>query len=505
MNFELTSHKIDNISSDALLLFVFESADKNGTITYFEDFKKLDTDLNSQISKICELDKYKAKTGDILTIITSKQTLYSRIVLIGLGKKSNFTADVLRRAAGKFTQNFKNKIDSASLSIPDDFKKLFDLKTIIHAFTEGFMLGKYEFAKYKKTENERDFASVIISYSGEGDKKVMESAIKEAKLYSKAAVLARDLVNEQAAIATPEYLANIALDIAKKNPNHIICKIMDIEQVRKMGMGAFFSIAKAAHSKIPPKFIHLEYIPENKKSKKKIALVGKGITFDSGGINVKTGSSMIDMKMDMAGAAAVLGVFSVISEIAPDHDVLGLIAATPNLISADSTLPGDVAKALNGKTIEILDTDAEGRVTLADSLSYAVQKGATEIVDLATLTGAVMVALGPDISALFSNNADLARKLKSSAFEAGEKIWELPLVEEYKKMNKSDIADICNIPNTRYGGTITAALFLEEFVSDVPWAHLDIAGSAFQSKASDISPKGATGFGVRMLLNYLRK
>lgn len=504
MNFEITSKKIDSISSDALIIFTFENTDKKGSVKFFDDFTKLDSQITDQISKTCELEKFKAKQGDFLTIIPSKQVLFSRIVLIGLGKQNEFKIDNLRRAVGKFTQNFKNKIDSASLNLSDQFNKFSDLKTVIHALAEGFMLGKYEFAKYKKTENERNFASVIISYTGSTDTKLVASSINEAKLYSEATILARDLVNEQAAIATPEFLANIAKDIARKNPSSLKCKIMDLKEIEEMGMGAFLSIAKAAKNKIPPKFIHLEYIPEGKKAKKKIALVGKGITFDTGGINVKTGSSMLDMKMDMAGAAAVLGVFSVISDIKPDYRVFGLIAATPNLISASSTLPGDVAKALNGKTIEILDTDAEGRVTLADSLSYAVKQGADEIVDLATLTGAVMVALGTDISALFSNNSDLAKKLKSSAFDAGEKIWELPLEDEYKKMNKSDVADICNIPSSRYGGTITAALFLQEFVSDVPWAHLDIAGSAFLSKASDISPKGATGFGVRMLLNYLK-
>ena len=211
----------------------------------------------------------------------------------------------------------------------------------------------------------------------------------------------------------------------------------------------------------------------------------------------------MDMKMDMSGAAIVLAVFSVISKIKPDFPVIGLIAATPNLISGTSLVPGDVVKALNGKTIEILDTDAEGRVTMADSLSYAVKQGATEILDFATLTGACMVALGDDITGLFSNNRDLAERVKKAAFDAGEKMWELPLEKQYKEMNKSEVADISNIPNSRYGGAITAALFLEEFVDGKPWVHMDIAGPAFASKHNDFGPKGGTGHGVRTVLNLL--
>jgi leucyl aminopeptidase len=205
----------------------------------------------------------------------------------------------------------------------------------------------------------------------------------------------------------------------------------------------------------------------------------------------------------MSGAAIVLAVFSVITSIKPDFPVIGLIAATPNLISGKSLLPGDVVKAMNGKTIEILNTDAEGRVTLADSLSYAVKQGAARIIDFATLTGAVMGALGTEITGLFTNNRQLAEDIKKAALDAGEKVWELPLEKEYKELNKSDVADIANIPSARYGGAITAALFLEEFVDGKPWAHLDIAGSAFASKPGDLWPKGGTGHGVRTVLNLL--
>jgi leucyl aminopeptidase len=307
-------------------------------------------------------------------------------------------------------------------------------------------------------------------------------------------------VNEQAAVATPTFLAQVGRDIAKSSPD-ITLQVIDKAEAKKLGMEAFLGIARAADT--PPKFIFLSYTPRGKKATRKLALVGKGITFDSGGMNVKPGDHMSDMKMDMSGAAAVLGVFSVIAKLKPAFPVIGLIAATPNLISGSSIVPGDVVRAMNGKTIEILNTDAEGRVTMADSLSFAVREGATEIIDFATLTGACVVALGEEIAGLFSTNQELTEKVKAAAFDAGEKVWEMPMERDYKKQNKSEIADIANIPNTRYGGAITAGLFLSEFVGDTPFVHLDIAGPAFTHKGTDVSPKGGTGFGVRTILNLL--
>lgn len=501
MSFELSNKSLNSISSDAALVFAFQKGEKD--YLPLEDFIEMDNLLDGQIKKICDLEKFTGQKGEAITVIPNKEILPSRVVVIGLGAKEDFVADQLRRAIGLVTKKLHKKIDSLSLTIPQALTKENELATLTSAIAEGFILASYTFNKYKgEKEKGREFASVILSVNKD-DKKVIHDAIQKAELYANATMLARDLVNEQAAFATPTHLANLAQDIAKKSPKLVTCKVIEKAEAEKMGMEAFLSIAKAADT--PPKFIYLEYKPEKVKSKRKLALVGKGITFDSGGINVKPGDHMNDMKMDMAGAATVLGVFSVIADIKPAFPVMGLIAATPNLISGKGTVPGDVAKAMNGKTIEILNTDAEGRVTMADSLSYAVKQGATEIIDFATLTGAAMVALGTDIGALFSNNQDFATKIKAAAFDAGEKVWELPLEKEYKELNKSDVADIANIPNTRYAGTITAALFLEAFVGNTIWAHIDIAGPAFLNKPSDISSKGGTGFGVRTTLNILRE
>jgi len=500
MTFEFSANSLNRISADALIVFAFQN--EKGKVQKYQplvDFSTLDKELKGVIGKSAEASKFAAKRGELLNIFPQTGVLASWIVVVGLGKKSEFIADDLRRAMGSLSAKMKKKVDSIALALPTESEMSFSASMIAQLVGEGLVLGSYEFNKYqaKEEKGERKLSTIIIS---KANAKGVKEGIEKANLYSQATILARDLVNEQSSVATPTFLANLALSIAKKDKN-ITCKVYDKAEAEKLGMGAFLGIAKA--SATPPKFIHLEYTPEKVKNKEKLAIVGKGITFDSGGINVKTGSGMKDMKMDMSGAAIVLAVFSVISAIKPDFSVIGLIAATPNLISGTSLVPGDVVRAMNGKTIEILDTDAEGRVTMADSLSYAVKEKALRIIDFATLTGACMVALGNDITGLFSNNRALAEAVKKAGFEAGEKMWELPLEKEYKDMNKSEVAEIANIPNSRYGGAITAALFLQEFVDGKPWVHMDIAGPAFASKATDLGPKGGTGHGVRTVLNLL--
>jgi leucyl aminopeptidase len=501
MQFEYSVNSLDKISADAILVFAFQNDKENAQkINPLSSLKHTDAVLNGSISKVLEIAKFTGKRGESFSFFPEDGTfLAKRVIVLGLGKKSEFIANDLRRAVGSVASKMKKKITSIALELPSEDETSLSSFLAAQMVGEGMLLGSYEFSKYKtKEKNEKEFSAIIIS--GKISVEVKQG-IEKARLYSDATVLARDLVNEQSAIATPTYLADLAVSIAKKDSKHIKCRIFNKEEAKKRGMEAFLGIARAAGTE--PKFIFLEYTPDKISSKEKLAIVGKGITFDSGGINVKVGDHMQDMKMDMAGAAIVLSVFSVISEVKPQFPVIGVIAATPNLISGTSLVPGDVVKAMNGKTIEILDTDAEGRVTLADSLSFAVKEGATKILDFATLTGACMVALGNDITGLFSNNNDLTQEIKKASFEAGEKMWELPLEKEYKEMNKSDVADISNIPNSRYAGAITAALFLEEFVANKPWAHMDIAGPAFVSKSTDISPKGGTGHGVRTVLNLL--
>jgi leucyl aminopeptidase len=267
-----------------------------------------------------------------------------------------------------------------------------------------------------------------------------------------------------------------------------------------MGMGAFLGVA--AGSLQPPQFIHLTYTPSG-KARRRVAVIGKGITFDAGGLDLKTADGMLRMKDDMSGAAAVLATMRALPALAPPVEVHGLIAATENMPSGSAFRPGDILKAMNGTTIEIGNTDAEGRLTLADAIAYANARiEPDEIVDLATLTGACVVALGPLCSGLLANNQALSDRLRAAADQAGERIWPLPLIEEYRDHLKSDVADLNNV-GPRGGGAITAGLFLKEFAGDTPWAHLDIAGPAFTEKDLPLAPKGATGVAVRTLLAYL--
>lgn len=497
MTFETTTNSLDKISSDVVVVFAFEGKNE---LLGSDAFIKFDKKLKGALVEAAKAEKFIGKKNTNMMIRFPSSMLSSKVVVVGLGKKSEVKEQDLRKVFAKISKSFAKKIDSLALSLLSSSEFKSSPKQQAYIIAEGLLLGSYSFAQYKKKDkSDRDFNTIIFS-SEKAIEKDIKSGIKKAETYYNATKVARDLVNEQAAVATPTYLANLALAFPKKD-KRITCRVYDKKEVEKMGMEAFLGVARASDT--PPKFIVLHYKPI-KPSKKKLAIVGKGITFDSGGINIKPENSMVTMKCDMSGAAAVLGVFSVISDISPSIEVLGIIAATPNLISGTSLVPGDVVRAMNGKTIEVLNTDAEGRVTMADSLSYAVKENATEIIDLATLTGACVVALGDDIAGLMTNNKELARKVLESSERVGEDVWELPLPREYKDLNKSEVADIANIPKTRWGGAITAGLFLEEFVDNKPWVHLDIAGPAFAEGEFALGPKGGTGFGVRLLLNLLQ-
>jgi leucyl aminopeptidase len=309
--------------------------------------------------------------------------------------------------------------------------------------------------------------------------------------------LARDLINEPASVSTPTYLADHAAKILRSDG--IRGEIWGPAKIKAAKMAGLLAVARGSIEE--PRFIKLIYTPTG-KPKKKIALVGKGITFDSGGLSLKPPKSMETMKHDMSGGAAVLGVMSVISHLKPQVHVTGYVPATENLPSGTAQKPGDIIRYKNGKTVEVLNTDAEGRLILADALIQAVNDIPDVIIDLATLTGACVVALGSQIAGLFSNSQELSETLIRCGKEAGEQLWPLPLVREYKDDIKSTVADIKNTGSGN-AGAIAAALFLQEFVGEVPWAHLDIAGPAFSEKDSSYVPKGGTGFGVRTLARYL--
>ena len=422
---------------------------------------------------------FEGKAGQIFVIHTQKEYPAEQILAIGLGQENQMDNNVIRTNVAKAV---KKCIDLKAKSIAFDFTTdySFGIPAVI-----GTSLANYHFDKYK-TKKEHRISEVYLSN--------VSNDIEGAKIVAEAIKFTRNLANEPAAFATPTKLAEIAQGI-----DGVKTVIYDESKIREMGMGAFAAVAQGSVQ--PPKFIHMKYSPANPK--KKIAIIGKGLCFDSGGLDIKPASSMLTMRDDMSGAACILGVMRAISKIKPDVEVHGIIAACENMPSGSSYKPGDILTAKNGKTIEVDNTDAEGRLTLADALCYACELGVDEVIDLATLTGACVVALGTAAAGIMGNNEEFVHDLIKTGSYVGEKYWELPMWQEYRDNMNSDVADMKNT-GTRNGGASAAGMFLKEFVTDdVKWAHIDIAGTAFLEKPEKEFCKGATGAGVRTLLSYI--
>lgn len=424
-------------------------------------------------------DKFEGKFGETYLLPTYGQEVYRKVLVLGLGKKEEFNPNKMREASAKAIKKAM-QIEAKTVAFSLDGIE-FDYS---EQFTMGALIADYSFDKYKSEKKDKKVKEVYVQAN--------EAMVRKAEKIAAAMSFARNLANEPAQFATPSELAAIACDLGLET------KIYDREECEHMGMGAFLAVAKGSAQE--PKFIHMKYSVENPK--KRIAIIGKGITFDSGGLDIKPPSSMLTMKDDMSAAACVLGVMSVIKEFNPQVEVHGIIAACENMPGCSAYKPGDILTAKNGKTIEIDNTDAEGRLTLADALCYACELGVDEVVDLATLTGACMVALGTAAAGIMGNDDEFVSKLIDTAQRSGERYWKLPLWDDYFESLKSDIADMKNT-GSRWGGASTAGCFLQKFVKDVKWAHIDIAGTAFLEKPQREFIKGATGAGVRTLLNYI--
>ncbi|MBU6451465.1 MAG: leucyl aminopeptidase [Cyanobacteria bacterium REEB67] len=376
---------------------------------------------------------------------------------------------------------------------------------IVEAIVEAFIMASFSFEKYKsmkeagkkaRLENIAELSDINL-YFVNCDKAAFEKAVNKAIAVGRAVNMSRELIAEPPAFMTPSRLAVEARRIAKDHDLSV--KIFDEVQIAKLAMGSFLGVARGA--KEPPRFIVLKYTAP--KAKKTVAIVGKGVTFDSGGLSLKTAGGMEHMKYDMSGAAIVLGVMDVIGKLKPKVSVLCVVPATENMPGSAALHPGDVLIAMNGKTIEVNNTDAEGRLILADALTYACQQGADELIDIATLTGAVVSALGRAAAGIMGNNQDLIDNLKAAGLPSGEKYWQLPMFDEYKEALKSDVADLKNAGSRGEAGSSCAAMFLQEFVEEKPWAHMDIAGVAWTERERDELNKGGTAFGIRTLCSYL--
>jgi len=434
------------------------------------------------------LREFHGKQNEILLVPGPEGIMPERILLVGLGKKDEVSTEKIRQVGGKAFVYLRDmglkKVALSSIVISS-----LNLSPI--SFIEGSLLGLYTFGKYKKIDNKAIKSITILSKPS----RELKGELGWTETVTSAVYFARDLINTPSNDMTPTILAKTALSLRKKN---LSVKVLERRDVEKLGMGAYLSVAKG--SKEPPKFIVLEYKGGKGKS---LVLIGKSITFDSGGISLKPAEGMEKMKYDMAGGAAVLGVFKTVSESKLPVNLIGILPATENLPGGSATKPGDIVRAINGKTIEIVNTDAEGRLILADAIGYAKRFKPEAIIDIATLTGACSIALGNETIAMMGNYRELMDKIKKSADNTYERVWEMPLFDEYKEYLKSDIADIKNTGG-KTGSLVTAAYFLYEFAGKTPWVHLDIAGTAWVDKDKPYIPKGASGIGVRLIMDLIK-
>ncbi len=423
-----------------------------------------------------------------------------RVMLIGAGEEKKLTLHKLRVLAAKAARKLdKGGAQDISLFLTELTVRGASLSDKVQAITEGMLLGLYRFDKYQhgKAENKRKLRSVTIMLASRRDLDEAEAAVARARAIANGVNFARDLANEPGNVCTPEFLGQQAASLSHPK---LHVTVMDKKAIEKTGLNALLAVNQGSSKE--PRFIVLEYNGGN-ANEAPVALVGKGLTFDAGGISLKPGPLMEEMKFDMCGSAAVLGIFKAVTDMSLPVNVLGVIPSTENLLGASAYKPGDIITGYKKDiSIEIQNTDAEGRIILSDALAYAAEQNPTEMIDFATLTGACVIALGAHASGLMGTGKNLKKALKISGDATYDRVWELPMHEEYQEQIKSDIADIRNIGG-REAGTITAACFLSRFVGDIPWAHLDIAGTAWNMKGSDISAKGATGTGVRLVVDYL--
>jgi leucyl aminopeptidase len=429
------------------------------------------------------------KVGEVKIVVGKKGSI---AIVYGLGEKSKVDSEILRKAGGAISKTcIKNKIESFSFLLPIDIKDKYMHQSVI----EGLVLGSYQFNELKTTEKNNFKIKSATIYG------LSKNIVNKGNKIAQGVCFARDLDNRPGNIATPSHLADNAKEIGKKSD--IKVTIFDRDKFTKMGMGALAGVASG--TEVPPKFIIMEYMGGAKKQKPKI-LVGKGLTFDSGGISIKPSSKMDEMKYDMCGSGVVLGVMKIIQTLKPKINIIGVIPSTENMSGDKAYRPGDVLTAYNGKTIEVLNTDAEGRLILADALSYVSKHYNPEyILDFATLTGAVVVALGHVATGIMGTDKKLINKIKDSALTTNEKVWEFPLWDEYLDQVKSNIADVKNVGAPMQAGTIAGGAFLKSFVKDeIPWCHFDIAGTAWGDKSLSYQNKGtATGEVIRLVVDLL--
>jgi leucyl aminopeptidase len=467
-----------------------------GETRLLPDTARVDRALGGLLGRALAEERFDAKVGETTHLHAEGRLGAKRVLVVGMGAPREGTAESVRRAASAAVRRAR-ELGARTVAMGLIGGRLPAARRA-QAIGEGVRLGLYTFDRYKAKKEEDRAVETVTVIAERADQAAAREGLRVAELTAEATTFARDLINEPANSVTATVLAREAEAIARAGGLRV--KVFDRAACERMGMEAFLGVNRGSQE--PPRFIHLTYTPRG-RARRRIALIGKGITFDSGGLDLKTAEGMAWMKGDMSGAAAVLGVMRVLPRLRPPVEVHGLVAATDNMPSGSAIKPGDILRAMNGKTIEVNNTDAEGRLTLADALGYARKEvKPDEIVDIATLTGACSIALGSLCAGAMSNDTRLQARVVRAGEEAGERVWPLPLIEEYREGLRSEVADMKNT-GPRPGGAITAGLFLKEFAGETPWVHLDIAGAAFTERDLPYAPKGGVGFGTRTLLAYV--
>jgi leucyl aminopeptidase len=484
--------KIDQKQTPLLVIGIFEGEQD------FPHSKELDSAIFSSIRETLENKEFRGTFGSSIVVYTLGKGPMKKIMLLGLGKREKFTDESARICAGKATRKAR-ELEIKEFSILQ-FSNLDE--GLIEAMTEGIALASYSFDKYKEAKEPATRKIEEVTILINSDSLRFQSVVEKANLIVEAVNFARDISNLPPNDCPPALLASIAVSLAQDYGMKV--RVMDRYELENMGMGGIVAVGKGSNN--PPKLIVLEYTGASDPQQKPYLLVGKAVTFDTGGISIKPSEKMDEMKFDKCGGCTVLAIIRAVASMKLAVNVVGIVPSVENMPSATSYRPGDIIRMYNGKSVEVLNTDAEGRMILADALAYGIVTHSPKaVIDLATLTGAAVIALGANVAAVVGSNKQLIDRLRKLSDRTGEKMWELPLYEEYHEQIKSTYADIKNIGG-RAGGAITAAAFLSNFVNDVPWVHIDIAGTAWMQEGThekSYNHKGASGFGVRTLVKLL--
>ncbi|MHA1312957.1 MAG: leucyl aminopeptidase [Candidatus Helarchaeota archaeon] len=496
-NVKITSQASEE-KGNLLVCGIYQENEKNPS----RCFDNLNSSMKSFITGIISRGDFKGIVGNSLIIYPKGEIGFDKLLLVGMGKKEELNAEKIRQVASVSLKAVKRiNLKSFSTLLFGIERNDLQLSNIVEAMIEGFELTDYRFTDFitEKKDEIKKIDEITLIHDEKEDE--IRSAVKMGKIMADATVLARNMGNWPANIGTPTKIASVAEELARTH-DQLECEVFSQPELEQMNFGSFLSVARGSNE--PCKFIVIKYEPSS-SAKQTIVLIGKGITFDSGGISLKTPNKMWEMKMDMSGAAAVIGAIKGVSELQLPLRVIGLIPATENLPGGISpNKPGDIITSLSGKTIEIINTDAEGRLILVDAITHAVKYKPDIVIDIATLTGACMVALGSFASGIFSDDDELVAELVEAGKQIHERLWRLPVWEEYEKGMESEIADVKNL-GERMGGASYAAAFLKHFTTkDYRWAHVDIAPTMLSEKESHYVPKGATGVGVRLFLQFLR-